>query len=196
MKYAIVPLTIAAIFLGMPSIASSRQHEDTATSRQEDRSPHREGRDDARGPLEHKAPGFNHPDQTQREGQPASSKSALEQSEALKYRQHLKLRQDATRASRKDSRKDAKAWNDGRTLRAEKHRQEMTLALGNVAARSDLKAELATHADHMARLNRALDVAEDKADGPLITRSNDLIRREIARDAQVVTAIKAKAGTP
>jgi hypothetical protein len=195
MKYVIVTVVIAAIFLKLPSEAAARPHEDTATSRQEDRTPHREGRDDARGPFEHKT-GDNHPSEPRREEQPAPSKSPIEQAVALKYQQHLKQRQDAARASRKDSRKDAKTWNDGRSLRAEQHRQDTTRALGNIADRSDLKAELATHADRMARLNRALDVAEDKADSSLIARTNELIRREIARDAQVIAAIKAKAGAP
>jgi len=120
----------------------------------------------------------------------------LGQGEAKRYQEHLKQHQDAARASRKVARKDPKAWNDGRSLRAESHRREVTQTLGNVVDRPEVKAELATHADRMARLNRALDVAEDKGDSALVTRTNELIRRETTRDAQVIAAINARAGAP
>jgi len=48
----------------------------------------------------------------------------------------------------------------------------------------------------MARLNRALDLAEEKSDTTLVNQTNDLINREIARDANVMAGIQAQAGTP
>jgi hypothetical protein len=48
----------------------------------------------------------------------------------------------------------------------------------------------------MARLNRVLDVVEEKGDTALITRVQGMIRREIARSARVIAAVKARAGVP
>ena len=56
----------------------------------------------------------------------------------------------------------------------------------------------------MARFKRDLGVAEDMANGSLVTRTNELIRRDLAHDAEewsqdhdgrVVAAIKLKADT-
>ena len=197
MKYKFVPFAVVSIGLGLPSLAQSRPHEDIRTNGQESRGPHREGRDEPRRSNENKD-GSRRPIEPQNVAQapPVAVAPPLGQNEAARYQEHLKQHQDAARASRKDARKDPKAWNDGRSLRAESHRREVTQTLGNVTDRPDAKAELATHADRMARLNRALDVAEDKGDSGLVTRTNELIRRETARDAQAIAAVKASAGAP
>ena len=44
----------------------------------------------------------------------------------------------------------------------------------------------------MARLNRILDIAQDKGDSALATHAKTVIQREIARDTRVLLALQAK----
>lgn len=102
--------------------------------------------------------------------------------------------QDKARTARKDAVRDPKAWKDGRDKRADEHRKAVADAVGAALATPEAQAELKLHADRMARLNRILDVAEQKSDAALTTRAKALIDKEIARDAAVLHDIQVKAG--
>jgi hypothetical protein len=81
--------------------------------------------------------------------------------------------------------------------RALDHRKETIDTWGpSVVNRADARAELATHADRMARLNRVIDIAEDKGDPAMAARAKNLIGLEIARDARAMQEIKSRAGVP
>ncbi len=118
------------------------------------------------------------------------------QTNSDRYREHFLQAQQQARQRRKQVLSNAKAWNDSRVQRAASHRTDISQTWGNATDRPDARAELALHADRMARLNRALDLAEEKGDTALANQTNDLVNREIARDANVMASIQAKAGTP
>ncbi|HWZ88767.1 MAG TPA: hypothetical protein VNW92_07950 [Polyangiaceae bacterium] len=90
--------------------------------------------------------------------------------------------------------KDPKTWNDGRPQRAGQHRSEIASTWGNAVNTPDAQAELKLHADRMARLNRILDIANQKGDTALAARVQTDIQTETDRDAQAMQAIRAKAG--
>ncbi len=105
----------------------------------------------------------------------------------------LKEQQDE-RAKRQLAKKDPHAWDASREQRAAESRSQLTSTWGDVAEQPDAKAELATHAERMAQLNRILDVAQDEGNTALVTRTNAVIQREIARDTKVLQGIRAKEG--
>jgi hypothetical protein len=105
----------------------------------------------------------------------------------------LKEQQDA-RAKRQLAKKDSHAWEASREQRAAEGRARVTSTWGDLAEQPEAKAELATHAERMAQLNRILDVAQDKGDAALVAHTNSVIQREIARDTRVLQGIRAKAG--
>jgi hypothetical protein len=90
--------------------------------------------------------------------------------------------------------KDAKAWNDGRAQRALQHRNELASTWGGVVNNPEAQAELKTHADRMARLNRILDIANQKGDTALAARAQTDIQTEVDRDARILQAIRIRAG--
>jgi hypothetical protein len=90
--------------------------------------------------------------------------------------------------------KDAKTWNDGRPQRATQHRSEIANTWGNTVTNQDAQAELKLHADRMARLDRIVDIANQKGDTALAARAQTDIQTEINRDAQVMQAIRIRAG--
>jgi hypothetical protein len=113
------------------------------------------------------------------------------------FRDRMAQREEQERLHRKDLRKDVKTWNDGRLKRALDHRKETTDTWGvSVVNRADARAELSTHADRMARLNRVLDIAEDKGDPAMAARAKNLIGLEIARNSRAMQEIKSRAGVP
>ncbi len=116
-----------------------------------------------------------------------------QESEAQIRARLLKEQQDA-RAKRQVAKKDSHAWDAAREQRAAEARAQVTSTWGNLAERPEAKAELATHAERMAQLNRILDVAQDKGDAALVAHTNSVIQREIARDARVLQSIRAKEG--
>jgi len=126
------------------------------------------------------------------EAPPAVASAA--QANAARFREHNWHNQQQARSHRKEAQKDPKAWNDARAQRAASHRSDVAKNWGQVADRPDARAELALHADRMARLNRALDLAEQKGDTNLINQTNDLISKEIARDANAMARIPTPAG--
>lgn len=116
------------------------------------------------------------------------------QGSAVDPRERFLQLQNQERERRKDARKDAAAWAAGRQQRAAADRKEIAATWGAVANNAEAKAELAAHADRMARLNRVLDLAEDRNEPTVAARAKTLIEREITRNARVMQAIKAKAG--
>ena len=92
--------------------------------------------------------------------------------------------------------KDPKTWNDARPQRATQHRSDIANTWGKAVSTPDAQAELKTHADRMARLDRILDIANQKGDTALAARAQTDIQAEVDRDAQAMQAIRVKAGVP
>ncbi|HTA91013.1 MAG TPA: hypothetical protein VK745_15595 [Polyangiaceae bacterium] len=103
----------------------------------------------------------------------------------------LLRRQEEEHARRQAERRDERAWDARREQRALDARNELLSTWGPALDRGEARSELSIHADRMARLNRILDVAEDRADAALIARTQAVIQREIARDARVLHRIRA-----
>lgn len=110
-------------------------------------------------------------------------------------RDRLIQKQKELRDHRRDARKDEKTWQNNRPQRANDRRKEIEQTWGNnVVNRADARAELSTHADRMARLNRLLDISEDKGDTAMTSHVQNLISAEINRDARVMQDIRSRAG--
>ena len=109
-------------------------------------------------------------------------------------RDRLLKQQQLERAQRQAARKDTRAWDAAREQRAAEARNQVNATWGNLSDQPEAKAELATHAERMAQLNRILDVAQDKGDTALAAKTNAVIQREIARDTRVLQGIRAKEG--
>jgi hypothetical protein len=90
--------------------------------------------------------------------------------------------------------KNQEAWNASRARRAEAHRAELAGTWGNVVNDPGAKAELATHADRMARLNRVLDIAEQNGDNALAARCRADIQKETDRDGRMLDGIRSRGG--
>ncbi len=116
-----------------------------------------------------------------------------QESEA-EIRDRVQKQEAAEQAQRKLAHKDTRAWDAGREQRAAQARSELTSTWGDISEQPAAKAELATHAERMAQLNRILDVAQDQGDTALVTRTNAVIQREIARDTKVLQGIRAQGG--
>ena len=189
MKHGIIPLTVVAMCLGLPSLAMSRPNDDN-------RDQNREGRDEPKRPNDPKGDSRGGP-RGEPKGEPiheappgARPIRPDERDNAARYEQSLKQEQEAARARRAASLKDEKRWEAERNIRAENHRREIAQQFAHIAELPAAKAELSIHADRMARLNRALDLAE-ASDAALVSRINDLIRRENARHARTMAAMEA-----
>src|SRR5258708_670436 len=113
-----------------------------------------------------------------------------------KFAERLHRAEEKRQEERKTAVKDAKGWNDGRPQRAVRRKNEIANAWGKAVSTPDAQTELKKHAERMARLNRILDIANDKNNTQLATRVQTDIQKEIERDAQVMQAISAKAGAP
>lgn len=74
-------------------------------------------------------------------------------------RDHFKQQQEAYRVTRKAQRKDPKVWVANRPQRATERRTVIVKTWGAVVVRPSAHAELATHEERMARLDRILDRA-------------------------------------
>ena len=181
MKYRIVPLTVVAMCLGLPSLAMSSPNEDMRL-----RDDHRGGpRDEPRREPVH---------EPMHEGPPgARPPPPMERERAVRYEEHLRQEQEAARARRIALLKDERRWEAERHIRAEEHRRAIAQEWVHVSERPAARAELSIHADRMARLNRALDLAEASSDTPMISRINELIHRENARHARTMATIQAGA---
>ena len=80
--------------------------------------------------------------------------------------------------------KEPKAWEEGRAQRAGLDRAELGKLWGNLVDSPDAQARLRMHADHMARLNRMLDLAQASPDAALTQRIQSAIERELVQHAQ------------
>ena len=109
-------------------------------------------------------------------------------------RDRLQREHDAEYLRRQAARRDHAAWEAGREQRALEARNQVSATWGGLADREDARAELRTHADRMAQLNRILDVAMDKGDAALAAHCRNVINREIARDARILASIRLSAG--
>ena len=177
------PLAVVAICLGLPSLAMSRPNDNQQANPRDPR---------------HEQPGLaNEPrDEPRNPVRPASAAGRPnEQEMRTQFEEHLRQTQDAARARRKEIRKDPKAWNDGRSLRAETHRRDIAQTFANIVSMPEARAKLTTQCGpNGSAQSHPLDLAEDKADAATISRSNELIRRENARDARVIAALRARLG--
>jgi len=100
----------------------------------------------------------------------------------------------ARRTARTEGLKDSKAWEAGRARRASAHRQQLATLWGSITGTVDGQARLRLHADRMARLNRLLDLAEQKNDKALIATLATHIENELKRHVQAMQKAKAAAG--
>jgi hypothetical protein len=119
---------------------------------------------------------------------------------APRFDPKLFLRLEQLQASRRITRRqaitDAKTWEENRATRASAHRARVAALWGDVVGTIDGQARLRTHAEHLARLNRMLDLAEQKQDAALITRVQAGIVRELERHLQAMLQLQAAAGRP
>jgi len=120
---------------------------------------------------------------------PGSAGPGLD-SKLERLRKFIEKRQRERRAALKDP----KSWDDGRPGRALEHRSEIASTWGNAVAVPEAQAELKKHAERMAKLNRILDLANEKGDTALAARVQAVIQTEVDRDAKVMQTIQAKAG--
>jgi ABC-type Zn2+ transport system substrate-binding protein/surface adhesin len=109
-------------------------------------------------------------------------------------RDHFIQQQEREREKRKEERKDAAAWAANRQRRAAEERKDINTTWGGLTSNAEARAELAAHADRMARLNRVLDLAEDRNEPTVAARAKLLIEREITRNSKAMMAIKLKVG--
>jgi hypothetical protein len=121
---------------------------------------------------------------------PGSAGPGLDSKLAERLHKFIEKRQRERRAALKDP----KSWDDGRPGRALEHRSEIASTWGNAVAVPEAQAELKKHAERMAKLNRILDLANEKGDTALATRVQAVIQTEVDRDAQFMQTIQAKAG--
>jgi hypothetical protein len=109
-------------------------------------------------------------------------------------RDHFLQREERERERRREERKDAAAWARHRQERAIEERRDLAATWGGFASNADARAELAVHADRMSRLNRVIDLANDRNEPTVSARAKLLIEREIARNTRAMMAIKIRIG--
>lgn len=95
------------------------------------------------------------------------------------------------RKARDQALKDPKAWDDGRAQRADLDRAELAKLWSNLVDSPDARARLRVHADHMARLNRMLDLAPTSGDAALTQRIQTAIQTELVQHAQNMQTLRA-----
>jgi len=113
---------------------------------------------------------------------------------AIDYRAKLQALEDQRRASRASLRKDPKTWDGDRDKRAEEHRKALATVWGDWIHRPECRAELELNADHLARINRIIDLEEDAHNAALIARARAVQAREIARHARVMQDLRVRLG--
>jgi hypothetical protein len=127
-------------------------------------------------------------------GAMAAHDAAIRQETAEQVRARMQARFDADRAKRDADRKDQQKWKAEREQRADAWRNDMASTWGNTLDMPEARSELSLHADRMARLNRIIDVAQDKKDSALMAHARQVIQREIARDARVMAQYRSREG--
>jgi hypothetical protein len=114
---------------------------------------------------------------------------------AEQVRARMQQREDQERAKREAERKDEQKWKADRSKRADDWRNDMASQWGNTLDQPEARSELSLHADRMARLNRILDIAQDKKDDALASHAKQVIQREVARDSRVMQGLHDKENT-
>jgi hypothetical protein len=120
----------------------------------------------------------------------AAHDAAIRKETAEQVRARMQQREDQERAKRETERKNDAQWKADRTKRAEQWRSDMANQWGNTLDMPEARTELNTHSDRMARLNRILDIAEDKHDTTLAAHCKQVIQKEVARDSKVMQDLR------
>src|SRR6516164_11668335 len=94
----------------------------------------------------------------------AAHDAEIRKETAEQVRARMQQREDQERAKRETDRKDEQKWKAERAKRADDWRNDMAQQWGNTLDRPEARSELSLHSDRMARLNRILDIAQDKKD--------------------------------
>jgi len=102
--------------------------------------------------------------------------------------------QATRRAARRTALEDPKRWDEERSQRASEHRAQLVALWGTLVGSIDGQAHLRLHADRMARLNRMLDLAEQKKHPALVKRIRSDIERELTHHARVMLQLRAAMG--
>jgi hypothetical protein len=113
---------------------------------------------------------------------------------AIDYRAKLVALEDQRRAQRAALRKDVHAWDADRDKRADEHRKALETVWGDWIHRPECRAELELNADHLARVNRIIDLAEDAHNAALLARARAVRDREIARHARIMQELRVRLG--
>lgn len=103
--------------------------------------------------------------------------------------ERMRRYEQKAREQREQERRDAEGWRKSREERARNHRKEIQETWGSAWRTDRGREELAKHADRMARLHRAQDVAKDMKDAELIAKIARLIDVEVARSIGTLTQI-------
>src|ERR1700690_2155742 len=166
MKNRPIQLTVIALCLGLPSLALARTNVDKPVTSHE-------GRNVLHGDFRH-------------ENLPGARPGSIAQRDFHdRYEERLIREHELDRARRRELINDERRWDEERYLRAEAPRRAIEAEWDHVSDAHAARAELAIHADRMARLNRALDLAEEMGDGESASRARELIGRENRRHARV-----------
>jgi hypothetical protein len=105
--------------------------------------------------------------------------------------ERLQQLQAEHRKTREPARKDPKAWDEGRAQRADLDRAALAKIWSNLVDNAEARTRLRIHADHMARLNRMLDLAQASADAALTQRIQTAIATELLQHAQNMQTLRA-----
>jgi hypothetical protein len=120
--------------------------------------------------------------------------------DAQEGRQDAQERREDRKEEAKENRDEHKERRDlrreTRKERREARREEIKKRWGDLALRTDARAELQLHARRMARLYRIRALAEEAGKTDVVERANKLIAREQARHERAMEAIRAKGGKP
>jgi hypothetical protein len=139
---------------------------------------------------EHPMPGQPQPPA----GALAAHDAEIRKETAEQVRARMQQREDQERAKREADRKNEAQWKADRAKRAEDWRNDMANQWGNTLDQPEARSELSLHADRMARLNRILDIAQDKKDTALANHARQVIQKEIARDARMMAGYRDREG--
>ncbi|HEX3850200.1 MAG TPA: hypothetical protein VHW01_04490, partial [Polyangiaceae bacterium] len=105
--------------------------------------------------------------------------------------ERLQQLQTEHRKTRDQALKEPRAWDEGRAQRAELDRAELAGIWSNLVDSADAQARLRIHADHMARLNRMLDLAQAPTDAALTQRIQAAIQSELRQHAEHMQTLRA-----
>jgi hypothetical protein len=110
----------------------------------------------------------------------------------VNLRAETKSREEAYWRLRVKERRDRKIWVRRRHDRAQERRAYLRATWGVNLHRPAVRAELALHADRMARLHRIADVGEESHDRALVVRTNAVIEAENTRHVRAMAELRAR----